>query len=190
MNQMIQIWPGNLHKNFTDAIKEVGNKQPIAPTNIGFNGATTEIDAVRKSEIRWLNAYDQETRFIVETLWNFAIDANRSHFGFDLNYLRDIQYTTYNADVAAKYDWHQDTFWLNPTANHRKLSIVVQLSEPDEYEGGEFQIDSEFGILDQNVIKQRGTVMVFASFMKHRVTPVTSGVRRSLVCWVEGPKFR
>jgi PKHD-type hydroxylase len=74
--------------------------------------------------------------------------------------------------------------------NHRKLSMTIQLSEPNEYEGGEFEIDPEFGVLDQAVIKQRGTVLVFPSFLRHRVAPVTSGIRRSLVCWAEGPKFR
>ena len=187
---MLKIWPANLNKQFIDAVREVGNKQPISQTGIGFNGASAEVDTVRKSEIRWLNTIDQQHSFIVGTLWNFITDANRDHFGFDLNYLRDVQYTTYRADQNGKYDWHQDTFWLNPTMNHRKLSMIIQLSDPSEYEGGEFEIDPEFGILDQTTIKQLGTVIIFPSFLRHRVTPVTSGIRRSLVCWVEGPKFR
>jgi PKHD-type hydroxylase len=190
MNQMLKVFPANLNKQFTAAIIGVGDKQPIAQTGIGFNGATAEVDTIRKSEIRWINTYDEGNRFIVDTLWNFVTDANRDHFGFDLNYLRDIQYTTYRAEQGGKYDWHQDTFWLNPTLNHRKLSITVQLSEPQDYKGGEFEIDPEYGVLDQEVVKQRGTVLIFPSFLRHRVTPVTSGVRKSLVCWVEGPKFR
>jgi len=190
MNQMLTMWPGNLNKVFTDAVIETGNKQPIAQTGIGFNGATDAVETVRKSEIRWVNTYDQSHRFIVDTLWNFVIDANRNNYGFDLNYLRDVQFTTYRSENGGKYDWHQDIFWMNPTMSHRKLSITVQLSEPNEYQGGEFEIDPEYGVLDQNVIKQRGTVLVFPSFLRHRVTPVTSGVRRSLVAWVEGPKFK
>lgn len=190
MNTMIKFWPENLSKDFTDAIIDVGNKQPIAKTGIGFNASTESIEDIRRSEIRWLNTYDQSHRFIVETLWNFINDANRDHFGFNINYLRDIQYTTYRAEETGKYDWHEDIFWINPTANHRKLSLTIQLSDPNEYEGGEFEIDPEHGVLNQQLIKKRGTVLVFPSFLRHRVTPVTSGIRRSLVCWVEGPKFR
>ncbi len=190
MNQMMKIWTANLNGQFVDAICEVGDKQPIAQTGIGFAGESNGIDTIRKSEIRWINTYDLNHKFIVDTLWNFANDANRDHFGFDLNYLRDIQYTTYKSENSGKYDWHQDTFWLNPTANHRKISMIIQLSDPKEYSGGEFQVDPEFGVLDQQSVKQRGTVIAFPSFLRHRVTPVTSGIRRSLVCWIEGPKFR
>lgn len=190
MNQMMTMWPGNLNKVFTDAVIETGNSQPISPTGVGFNGVTPEVETIRKSEIRWINTYDQKYHFIVDTLWNFVVDANRNNYGFDLNYLRDIQYTTYHGSESGRYDWHQDIFWKNPTMSHRKLSVTVQLSEPDTYTGGEFEIDPEYGILDQNVIKQRGTVLVFPSFLRHRVKPVTSGVRRSLVAWIEGPKFK
>lgn len=190
MDSMVKVWPGNLNKEFTDAIIAAGNKQPVAKTGIGFNATTESIEEIRQSEIRWLNTYDQNHSFIVDTIWNFVTDANRDHFGFDLNYMRDVQYTTYHGTQGGKYDWHEDIFWINPTRNHRKLSVTVQLSEPGDYEGGEFEIDPEHGILDQSVIKQRGTVIVFPSFLRHRVTPVTNGIRRSLVCWLEGPKFR
>lgn len=187
---MLTMWPANLNSQFVDAIVNAGNKLPITQTGIGFDGVSDAVDSVRKSEIRWINTFDESHKFIVDTLWNFATDVNRDHYGFDLNYLRDIQYTTYRAEDGAKYDWHQDTFWLNPTANHRKISLVIQLSNPDEYLGGDFEIDQEYGIIDQSIIKQKGTVLAFPSFLRHRVTPVTAGVRRSLVCWVEGPKFR
>jgi PKHD-type hydroxylase len=190
MNQILRVWPASLSKQFTDAIVEVGNRQPIARTGIGFKGSDDTVDTLRKSEIRWLNTLDPNHRLVVDTLWNFFIDANRDHFGFDLNYMREVQYTTYHGEQGGKYDWHKDTFWINPTMNHRKLSMTIQLAEPNEYEGGDFEIDAEFGVLDQAVIKQRGTVLVFPSFLRHRVTPVTSGIRRSLVCWAEGPKFR
>lgn len=192
MNSMCQVWPGNLPKQFVDNIVSVGKQLPVAKTGIGFNGENNQVDEIRKSEIRWINTYDDSNRFITDTVWNFVIDANRNHFGFHLDYMRDVQFTTYHGDRedGGKYDWHQDTFWLNPTQHHRKLSVTIQLSEPEEYSGGDFEIDPEFGILDQKEIKRRGTVIVFPSFLRHRVTPVTSGVRRSLVAWIEGPSFR
>jgi PKHD-type hydroxylase len=71
----------------------------------------------------------------------------------------------------------------------RKISIVVQLSDPDEYEGGELQIQtgSESYI---SILKKKGAVTLFPSYMRHRVTPVTKGVRKSLVLWVGGSTFR
>lgn len=190
MNQILKLWPAILSKQYTDAIIEIGNKQPVAKTGIGFDASNNTVDTIRKSDIRWLNTMDPNNRFLVDTVWNLFVDANRDHFGFDLNYMREVQYTTYHGEQGGKYDWHKDAFWINPTMNHRKLSMTIQLSEPNEYQGGEFEIDPEFGVLDQAVIKQRGTVLVFPSFLRHRVTPVSSGIRRSLVCWVEGPKFR
>ena len=190
MNQILKLWPAILGKQFTDSIIDLGNRQPIARTGIGFDASNNTVDTIRKSDIRWINALDPENRFIIDTLWNLIIEANRDHFGFDLNYLREVQYTTYQGQQGGKYDWHKDTFWINPTKNHRKLSLTIQLSDPGEYEGGEFEIDPEFGVLDQSVVKQRGTVLVFPSFLRHRVAPVTAGTRRSLVCWAEGPMFR
>jgi PKHD-type hydroxylase len=69
------------------------------------------------------------------------------------------------------------------------LSISVQLSDPSEYEGGDLQF-SLYG--DRTVIaeKEQGTMVIFPSYMRHRVTPVTRGTRRSLVTWITGPPFR
>jgi PKHD-type hydroxylase len=72
--------------------------------------------------------------------------------------------------------------------SHRKLSLTVQLSDPAHYEGGVLQF-----MLNQKIVdapKERGTVIVFPSFMMHRVTPVERGVRRSLVGWVSGHPYR
>jgi PKHD-type hydroxylase len=70
------------------------------------------------------------------------------------------------------------------------MSIVIQLTDPSEYEGGDFEIDSQYPQLPKEEIREKGSVLVFPSFIPHRVTPVTKGVRRSLVSWIEGPKFR
>ena len=69
----------------------------------------------------------------------------------------------------------------------RKISIVVQLSDPLEYEGGELQISD--GGTNRVCEKTKGTIIIFPSYLLHRVTPVTKGTRRSLVLWVTGPPF-
>ena len=67
----------------------------------------------------------------------------------------------------------------------------MQLSNPSEYEGGVFELtDADFTKQDKFNLKQKGSVLIFPSFIKHRVTPVTKGERKSLVGWIEGPSFR
>ena len=90
------------------------------------------------------------------------------------------------------YDWHVD---IGPTfASYRKLSMVIQLSNPEEYEGGDLQIFDPI-VSDENfpyksVPKKKGSIIVFPSFLPHRVTPVTGGIRKSLVWWVGGDHLR
>lgn len=188
-SQIISVWSANLRPEFIDAVDQYCENLPVQSAAIGFDGNSINSE-YRTSDIRWVNTYDQSAKFITDTIWNYGIDANRNHFGFDISYLRDIQHSTYRSEQNGKYDWHEDVFWLNPTSYHRKLSMVIQLTDPSEYEGGFFEIDPQFGVLDQEAIKKRGTVIIFPSFVRHRVTPVTSGKRKSLVAWIEGPKFR
>lgn len=187
MNQIWQYWKGALSDTQIAFIIETGDAQPVTETGLGFDGST-ENSEYRSSEIRWIPTGVNVN--ITDMLWNYAKTANRNAFGFDINYLNDIQYTKYTAAENGKYDWHCDTFWCNPTTFDRKLSIVIQLSNPLDYEGGDFEIDPQYAQPDANEIRTQGTVLVFPSFVRHRVTPVTKGVRRSLVSWIEGPKFR
>lgn len=136
----------------------------------------------RKSTTRWL-PWSHEHNWIFEKLTSLLTDANNVRYRFDLTgFLEPLQLTEYTAP-GGHYDWHQD---FGPgTFSIRKLSLVLQLSPPESYEGG----DLEFyrGRVPE---KERGTVYVFPSFEQHRVTPLSSGLRRSLVCWVSGPPFR
>lgn len=187
MNQIWQLWRGGISSNQADLIVEAGDQYPVTETGLGFDGSTQN-NQYRSSEIRWIPVGTDPN--IESILWYFAKTANRNAFGFDINYMNDIQYTTYYANQNGKYDWHHDTFWGNPTTFDRKISIVIQLSDPQDYEGGDFEIDHQYPPLPADEIREKGTVIVFPSFIRHRVTPVTKGVRRSLVSWIEGPKFR
>lgn len=185
MNQFWQFWHAHLNEETVNSIIQTGNQYPVADAGLGFDGSTNNNNH-RSSEIRWISPND---RFIKDWLWAFAREANRNAFGFDIDYIPDIQYTTYSADKNGKYDWHCDTFWANPTTYDRKLSIVIQLTDPSEYDGGDFELDPQYPALP-STFRDKGSVVVFPSFLNHRVTPITRGVRRSLVSWVQGPKFR
>jgi PKHD-type hydroxylase len=99
-----------------------------------------------------------------------------------------MQYTVYESDTQGHYTWHQDTGVNLTDLAPRKLSMVLQLSDPSEYEGGNLQVMTE--ISPQTVKKQRGLVAVFPSYVLHQVTPVTQGTRQSLVAWISGPQFK
>ena len=125
---------------------------------------------------------------VFTTVKSLIATANSSYFNFDLfDMAEGIQYTEYHASDKGFYDWHMDVG--GGTKSRRKLSIVVQLSDPSEYDGGELQMHTE--ARDPVTIgKDKGLAVVFPSYLLHRVTPVTRGVRRSLVAWVDGPPFR
>jgi len=182
INQTNYYWFGN---GFSPI--EV-NKIVELSKNFSFEKATTvddiQRDEVRKSQIKWL-PYDNSTEWIVDKLMEQIIEANNI-WKFDISSIVDnIQYTEYDGN-GGHYDWHMD---VGPNGiSHRKISAVVQLSEPSEYEGGKLQIKNGPGELD--VPQGKGTVVIFPSFLLHRVTPLISGNRKSLVFWVGGGHYK
>ena len=165
----------------------MGAYEPVDAT-IGFENNRPD-ETYRKCDIRWMDASIEKD--IVNDIWHIANRANRDSFDLDLRYVNEIQYTTYygNDETPGRYDWHHDVHWTEPKAHHRKLSLVFQLSDPSEYEGGRFEFDPNLPQLPDEAFK-KGSVIVFPSVHTHRVTPVTAGTRHSLVTWVEGPHWR
>lgn len=139
----------------------------------------------RKSCIRWV-AKDQD---IHDAIWWHVSEANRNAFGLDVTEACDIQFTEYCSESGGKYDWHHDIDWNNMRAFDRKLSVTVQLSDPKYYEGADFEF-SEVENPERDALRSKGTVLVFPSYLMHRVTPITEGTRYSLVAWFEGPRWR
>ncbi len=151
------------------------------------NSNTVDIE-IRESMIKWLIPEVDKTEWIYEKLMACVIEANTAMWDFEINHFKDaIQYTEYHADKNGHYGWHVDMGGGDSIT--RKISIVVQLSDPDEYEGGELQLQLG-GEEEISILKKKGSVTVFPSYIRHRVTPVTKGVRKSLVLWVGGSTFR
>jgi PKHD-type hydroxylase len=139
---------------------------------------------IRRSQVNWLSN-SQETHWVFGKLGHIAARLNSIHYNFNLTgFGEPLQLTNYNGSEEGMYVWHQD---FNVQIS-RKLSIVLQLTDPSEYEGGNLQILT--GVAPVSVKKQRGIVAVFPSFTLHQVTPVTQGTRQSLVAWVSGPPFK
>lgn len=113
--------------------------------------------------------------------------VNSKYFHFKLTgFYEQMQLTLYNEQQSGHYDWHVDEYIHNLTPP-RKLSMSLLLSDPAEYKGGELQI--QYGAEPTTLEQVQGRAWFFPSYMLHRVTPVTAGVRRSLVLWAGGPAF-
>ena len=149
---------------------------------------------VRESMIKWIPE-TEEWSWLYNRMISMAIEANEAKFHFDLHSsLEMVQYTEYYASEKGHFDWHQD-LGIGDRPSKRKISITIQLSESDEYEGGDFLIatgGSGTGKLDNFHVcpKGKGVGILFPSYKMHRVTPVTKGVRKSLVLWIGGSHFR
>ena len=88
-----------------------------------------------------------------------------------------------------EYKKHHDVFWINNDQFHRKLSCVVQLTDPNEYEGGDFEMFDLTEYPNAQEVRAQGSTIFFPSFVPHQAHPVTKGKRYSLAVWFEGPKW-
>lgn len=193
MNQWWQYWPKHFSDDDCDKIIELALTLPVVDGMIGHGGNQVIHNAeYRRSKIRWLPRFDGRFFGLFGNMQLLFQEGNRNAFGFDLSMFHEIQFTEYHATDQGKYDWHHDTVWAGPTLQRRKISMVIQLSNSADYEGGNFEMykDDCDQVPDAEAIRQRGTVIMFPSFLRHRVTPVTKGLRYSLVSWHEGPCFR
>jgi PKHD-type hydroxylase len=151
---------------------------------VGGDPQGADLAKIRRSQVSWLNK-NQDTAWVFEKLGHIASSLNAQYYRFDLTgFGEPIQLTNYDQSEHGMYGWHQD---YNAKVS-RKLSLVLQLTDPSQYEGGNLQLAT--GGAPQTVRKQRGLVAAFPSYVLHQVTPVTSGNRQSLVAWISGPAFR
>lgn len=181
-----------------DFLSEDGLKQLfdyVAARDLQTGGVANSADGserisapqVRKSQIIWVKAEEQNGR-LFEEIVNKVYYVNNFHFNFRVDYFKDLQYSEYASD--GHYGWHTDTVFNgedDDKTRQRKISFTLQLNDPSEYEGGAFE--TFYNGENQEVELQRNTAVFFPSYLPHQVTPVTKGVRKSLVGWIYGPLF-
>ena len=193
---IVKIIETDLTNNFDDGFESsrlIGNKVN---------------ETLRKSKNTWVPSDHWVSGFV----WHYVQKANRENFLYDLTSLDHecMQFTRY--DVGEYYGWHSDqglsTYYKPVSSGNRgtgeqifqdftnqncervrKLSFSLLLSDPDTYEGGNLQLLDETG-KSYIAPRQRGTIILFDSRTQHRVQKVKRGVRKSLVGWVVGPRFR
>ena len=139
---------------------------------------------IRKNKIAWLNEKD-DMHWVYRRLTDVVQDLNRQFFNFDLyGFTEDLQFTEYS-EIGDYYDFHTDNMYLGLV---RKLSVSLQLSDPNDYDGGDLVINTGGGL--QKMKREQGTITVFPSYNLHKVMPIERGTRYSLVGWVSGPNFK
>tara|TARA_R110000822_G_scaffold50425_1_gene131607 strand:- start:3664 stop:4263 length:600 start_codon:yes stop_codon:yes gene_type:complete len=178
-------------------IVELGTSQKLGSATIGMQddkGKTNK--KIRDSKITWLK--DQWIYNIFNQAVNYANE--KSGWNFDTDWNESIQFTTYKK--KGFYNWHYDIFHktledknVNFNNKQRKLSMTCLLNDPKDYEGGNFMFQwvEDHGKLIKHKVKELntvGSIIVFPSFLNHKVEPVTKGTRYSAVMWRIGPAFK
>ena len=153
---------------------------------VGGSHQGEELSRIRRSKISWMDK-SQESAWVFEKLSDVVSSLNAQYFRLDLTGFGEaMQLTNYDQSEHGMYGWHQD--YGGRIAPSRKLSIVLQLTDPARYEGGNLQVLTSGE--PQTIRKQRGLIAAFPSYTLHQVTPVTQGSRQSLVAWITGPAFK
>lgn len=176
-------------------VKDYAKALPSIEGTVGHGGGKSVVRKVmRNSVIKWIRR-DHQIQWLFDRISLSALRANMDCFHFDLPnapYLNydSLQFTEYSSKGEQHYDWHTDNNWLTnwPETHDRKISCVVQLTDPSQYEGGKLELEG--CSIPEGKFQNAGDMILFPSFLKHRVTPVTKGKRQSLVTWITGPRFR
>jgi PKHD-type hydroxylase len=178
-------WEGFLTEEEINYLANISNWSNIAPAQIGSGVINQNI---RSTKVSWLEL-SNENKDIWNKLAKVVAEVNSRYFHFDLTgFYEPIQLGIYTAEDKGHYDWHIDMSTSNKTPP-RKLSMVLMLSDSSEYEGGDLLLKPHSDQI-QKLDMVKGRAWFFPSYMLHKVTPVTKGIRKTLVLWVGGPAFK
>jgi PKHD-type hydroxylase len=141
---------------------------------------------IRDSKVVFINPTSTHN-WIYRRLTDRIMSLNEQFFKFDLwGFSEPLQYTEYTSP-GGKYGSHVDSSYGGVI---RKLSIVVQLTDPETYTGGEFELLPSGEQFPKKLNNMQGSLLAFPSYTLHRVTPMVTGIRNSLVGWISGPSFK
>ena len=190
MNGEWCVFDKKLSKEYCEAIVTEANTIPRESASLGVSGNNVNLDW-RKSQIAFIQRDMPQWTGLFDDIWKLVCQANNDWFNFHISKFDYIQYAEYNSDIKGEYKRHHDVSYMNnDPVYHRKLSAVIQLTDPDEYDGGDFEMYGIDSQIPKDQFRNQGSVIVFPSFIEHAALPVTRGVRHSLAIWVDGPKWR
>jgi PKHD-type hydroxylase len=163
-------------------IREIGDE--LETYGVSLYGGNTDEQVKATGSHFPLN---DDTRWFYDRMAEWAQEFNAETYQYDLTgFHENFYYLSYDASLDEHFNWHLDIGCDTPAP--RKLSLVLQLSDPSEYEGGDF--DVLVSTAHHTARKQQGIITAFPSYKIHRVTPVTRGKRRTLSMFLVGPNFR
>jgi PKHD-type hydroxylase len=182
-------WRGAFTPEECQKIRDLGELLQFAKGRVGSGGASAEDAATRDTDITWIE-YNPDTAWIFERISGVTGRVNFEMFQLSLDEFDGFQYGRYRE--GQHYTWHVDIDHAPPNpARFRKLSLIMFLSDPSEYEGGDVLINVD-GNPDkvERLRGNQGDILFFYSHLPHMVAPVTKGQRLTLVTWAMGEKIR
>jgi len=181
-------WENFLTKEDINKIISLPQWKKLNLAEIGGDKGNAAINKdIRRTEISWMDL-NPKTEEIWKKIMDIISEVNRRFFQFELTGCYEMaQLGLYTSKHKDHYDWHTDAC-VRDNGVPRKLSMVLSLSDADEFEGGELQI--RIGKNIETLSIKKGRAWFFPSYVLHRVTPVTKGIRKSLVIWIGGYPFK
>ena len=172
----------------------LGLERARSPGTVGLK--TFKVDpAVRQSDVAFITRPDPDFAAVFALLDYLVEEANETHFGvrYYRHGARKLQFTVYQGDDGRTdyYGPHEDgAFASGNGLTQRKLSVMLQLSDPESYAGGEFVMHQVSDPPPPETVSRQGSLLVFPSILRHEVRKVTQGTRYSLVAWYLGEPWR
>jgi PKHD-type hydroxylase len=187
MSGALVSWEGLFSEPELDTITRYGDSLALEKAELSVGGAS--YDGIRRTLVAWVER-NPKTEFFHRRLEEAVLALNARFFRFDLSGLATFQYALYGGPEGGHFEWHKDYGRdpSDPDREPRKLTLSLQVSAPSDYDGCELQVRGGHQI--DVAPKTRGTLVGFPANVLHQVTPITRGIRRSLVIWAVGPEFR
>ena len=171
-------WKNFFSSEEVDTIIEIAEQKQHQVANTFDN----QTEGVRDGKVVWLDYKDLQGA--CDKMWTSVVQTNSDVDGWNLDvrgFGEQLQYTVYDKK-GSFYGPHQD---IGPNYQHRKISLSLQLSDSKKYTGGDIVVNGQY-----IPHKDKGDLIMFPSILYHEVTPIKSGIRKSLVIWLTGPKLR
>jgi PKHD-type hydroxylase len=179
------LWRGLFTAEQLDALERHCDGLPLEQARLTGQGH----DGIRSTQVAWVhrNAQTEDLYLRMEAV---VLRLNADLFHFDLSGLTTMQYAVYRREEAGYFDWHNDygRYRGDPGQEPRKITMSLQLSDGASYEGCDLEVRAAHPV--DVAPRELGTLFAFRANALHRVTPITRGVRKSLVIWAAGPEFR
>jgi len=146
--------------------------------------------SIRSTKVAWVHRDTEATETLYQKMEQIVLRLNTEHFRSELSGLTTLQHAVYSQSEAGYFDWHIDygRDSNDPGQEPRKITLSLQLSDAESYDGCDLEIRAAH--LIDVAPRRRGTLVAFRANALHRVTPITRGIRKSLVAWAAGPEYR